>query len=136
MEYQIILNEVILNEGDLLEFFSLDEFRCKHCGCLPEHGMSEILLERLDKLRKDYGFPIMVSCGYRCPSHNAEVGGVYDSQHIYGKAADIWVNGDYEYFYRFVINSKLFDGVGYYPYDEFVHVDVRDDGESPNAYTF
>lgn len=117
-----------------MKYFTLDEFRCKHCGCLPDNGMNKVLLERLDKLREMYGYPIIVSCGYRCPYHNAEVGGVSDSQHIYGKACDIYVNGDYQKFYNLVVQSKLFDGVGYYPHEEFVHVDVRDDGESPNYY--
>lgn len=117
-----------------MKYFSLDEFRCKHCGELPENGMSTVLLERLDKLREIYGYPIMVSCGYRCPKHNADVGGVSNSQHVLGTASDIYVNGDYEYFYRLVLRSKLFDGVGYYPYDEFVHVDVRDNGVNPNYY--
>lgn len=96
--------------------------------------MSKILLARLDKLREIYGYPIMVSCGYRCPYHNAEVGGVSNSQHVMGMAADIWVNGNYQDFYNLVVRSKLFDGVGYYPKDEFVHVDVRDNGSSPNYY--
>lgn len=117
-----------------LKYFVDDEFRCKHCGMLPKHGMNTVLMERLDKLRSMYGKPIYVSCGYRCPSHNAEVGGVSDSQHIYGNACDIYVNGDYQKFYNLVVKSKLFDGVGYYPYDQFVHVDCRDDGRSPNYY--
>ena len=70
-----------------LKYFVDDEFRCKHCGMLPKHGMNTVLMERLDKLRSMYGKPIYVSCGYRCPSHNAEVGGVSDSQHIYGMLA-------------------------------------------------
>lgn len=33
--------------------------------------------------------PVMVNSGYRCPPLNAEVGGVSDSAHLYGLAADI-----------------------------------------------
>ena len=95
-----------------LKYFVDDEFRCKHCGMLPKHGMNTVLMERLDKLRSMYGKPIYVSCGYRCPSHNAEVGGVSDSQHIYGNACDIYVNGDYQKFYNLVVKSQLFDGLG------------------------
>ena len=43
-------------------------------------------------------------------------------------------NLDYQTFYNLVVQSRLFDGVGYYPYDEFVHVDVRDNGKNPNLY--
>lgn len=114
-------------------YFDDSEIVCRCCG----EGVgivSDILLERLDALRGMYGHPIYCSCVYRCPSHNYEVGGVWNSQHVIGTAADIYVDGDYEEFYQLVINSQLFDGVGHYSIEEFVHVDVRDDGESPNYY--
>ena len=116
------------------KYFNRHEIMC-HCGCRQgENIVNPILLESLDELRERYGRPIYVECMYRCPAHNYAVGGVLNSQHIYGNAADIWVDGDYEEFYNFVIESKLFDGVGYYPNDEFVHVDVRSGGTEPNGY--
>ena len=51
-----------------------------------------------------------------------------------GLAADIYVDGDYEEFYRRVRGTNSFDGVGYYPVQEFVHVDVRNEGLTPNYY--
>lgn len=117
-----------------MKHFTLDEFACNCCGELPEDGMNPVLLEALDELREEYGHPIYVSCGYRCPKHNAEVGGVSNSQHLLGNAADIWVDGDYETFYELARDIELFDGIGHYPYDEFVHVDQRDDGCNPNYY--
>ena len=50
----------------------------------------------LDPLRERFGKPIVVNSGYRCPTHNREVGGVGTSQHLRGEAADISVRrGDY-----------------------------------------
>lgn len=115
------------------KYFSEDEQVCKCCGEGAER-VSPLLLRRLDVLREAWGAPIYVSCMYRCPKHNYEVGGVPTSQHVVGTAADIWVDGNYETFYRFVIDMKLFDGVGYYPSQEFVHVDVRESGSCPNKY--
>lgn len=115
------------------KYFDESEQVCKCCGGGADK-ISPILLQRLDRLRETYGKPIYVSCMYRCPDHNAKVGGVSNSQHVLGTAADIYVDGDYEFFYHLVLGAGLFDGVGYYPYDEFVHVDVRDNGESPNTY--
>ena len=115
------------------KYFDVDEITCNCCG----RGLdivNHILLESLDKLRERWGKPIYVSCMYRCPAHNYAVGGVEDSQHVLGNAADIYVDGDYEEFYAFVLNSKLFDGVGYYPDSEFVHCDVRSGGTEPNGY--
>lgn len=112
----------------------MGEFACKHCGELPTGGMNEVLLERLDRLRSMYGRPIFVSSGYRCTYWNMINGGVPNSQHKLGNAADIWVNGDFEEFKQIVLASGLFDSVGVYESQEFCHVDTRDNGEHPNYY--
>ena len=67
--------------------FDISEFVCHCCG----RGADKIdprLIELLEDLRAKAGVPIHVNCGYRCPSHNAEVGGVPNSQHVLGTAAD------------------------------------------------
>ena len=43
----------------------------------------------LDPVREHWGLPIRVISGYRCPELNEEVGGVEDSWHMDGCAADI-----------------------------------------------
>ena len=43
----------------------------------------------LDKARDAWGKPIKVNSGYRCPELNKAVGGVRNSQHLTGEAADI-----------------------------------------------
>lgn len=43
----------------------------------------------LEPIRKEYGLPIHVSSGYRCPRLNELVGGVPNSYHKLGCAADI-----------------------------------------------
>lgn len=49
----------------------------------------------LDPLRELIGHPIYVSSGYRCKELNKAVGGVKNSQHLTGEAADITTN-DYD----------------------------------------
>ena len=52
--------------------------------------MLTILIEQLlDPIRRRYGAPIIVTSGYRCPALNTAVGGVANSHHIVGCAADI-----------------------------------------------
>ena len=52
--------------------------------------MLTILAEQLlDPIRRRYGAPIIVTSGYRCPALNTAVGGVANSHHIVGCAADI-----------------------------------------------
>ena len=50
----------------------------------------------LDPLRKAMG-PIQISSGFRCAALNKAVGGVSNSQHMKGQAADINIKGDIAY---------------------------------------
>lgn len=43
----------------------------------------------LDPLRELWGGPLMVTSGYRCPALNRAVGGVSNSHHLRGMAADL-----------------------------------------------
>ena len=53
------------------------------------------LISALDKIREQYGKPITVTSGYRCPELNRAVGGAVNpdgtpkSQHTKGQAADL-----------------------------------------------
>ena len=42
-----------------------------------------------DAIRDRIGKPISINSGLRCKTHNANVGGVSNSQHLYGTAADL-----------------------------------------------
>ena len=75
-----------------MKWFKEKELCCKCCGQLPPFARENIeaLVENvLDPLRERYGKPIVVNSGYRCAKHNREVGGVTQSQHLVGEAADI-----------------------------------------------
>ena len=48
----------------------------------------------LEPLRVAMGEPIKISSGFRCRELNAKVGGVYNSQHVKGQAADLCIDGD------------------------------------------
>ena len=119
-----------------MKWFRLEEFKCKcgRCEGYPEYGMSEVLLEKLDELRERVGSPIYVSSGYRCPTHNATVGGVWNSQHVYATAADIICSSITVRELADLCRELGFDGVGEYRYSGFVHVDMRDNGGSPAGY--
>lgn len=59
-----------------------------------KHNLTALVANILDPLRKAYGNPIIVSSGYRCPQLNKAVGGVKNSQHTLGMAADIHTVSD------------------------------------------
>ena len=52
-------------------------------------GLAPMLVASLDKARKICGFPFKITSGFRPPAHNAEIGGVIDSSHTKGLAADL-----------------------------------------------
>ncbi len=111
--------------GDLSENFSRSEFGCRCCG---EAKVDPGLIAALQKLRDLAGAPITVISGYRCPKHNAAVGGAKRSQHMLGKAADIVIKGLTPFeTYRLAEKVEAFSngGMGLYPGHGFVHVDVR-----------
>lgn len=118
----------ISNPSKLSTHFDKSEFACHYCGhCTKIHPR---LLELLEQLRADIGnVPIHINSGYRCPTHNANVGGVPNSQHVIGTAADLAVPSTMA-LDEFVEHVKQlpFDWVGIYPYSYFVHVDVRNGG--------
>lgn len=48
----------------------------------------------LEPLRVAMNEPIKVESGFRCPALNKAVGGVSNSQHLKGQAADLRIDGD------------------------------------------
>ena len=79
-----------------IRYFTREEFRCKcggrYCDGFPAEPREE-LVRIADRLRQNLGVPITVVSGLRCPTWNAIQGGVENSQHIYGEAADIQAAG-------------------------------------------
>ena len=70
-----------------LKYFKKNEFLCK-CGC-GENSIQESFLAMLDNARDISGIAYKISSGTRCATHNKNIGGVSDSAHISGYAADI-----------------------------------------------
>lgn len=50
----------------------------------------------LEPLRLAMGEPIKIGSGFRCTKLNKAVGGVNNSQHMMGQAADLCIDGDIE----------------------------------------
>lgn len=67
------------------------EFACKD-GSDPVFVDSS-LAALLQKIRDHFGRPVVITSGYRTAAHNKSVGGAAYSQHLYGRAADIRVQG-------------------------------------------
>ncbi len=104
--------------------FSEKELACPHCGV---NGCQQALVDALEAFRAAVGMPVIIDSAYRCPEHNAAVGGALSSQHLFGLAADIRVNGksaaDLESIARAIPAIK---GIGRStPPMTYLHIDVR-----------
>lgn len=78
----------------LTPHFSTAELVCRHCGRAPSLEALLRLAEFGERLRHLLGdLPIHVTSGYRCPEHNAAVGGAPDSFHKKAMALDFVVRG-------------------------------------------
>jgi uncharacterized protein YcbK (DUF882 family) len=110
--------------GDLSEHFSKADLACRCCGQLKiESG----LIDALEQLRTLAGQPIIVHDAYRCPAHNHAVGGVTDSEHTRGMAADINIPGmSLQQMYDLALQVPTFLNGGIGVYDGgFIHLDIR-----------
>lgn len=86
------------------------------------------LARALQELRDLIDKPIRITSGYRCTAHNAAVGGVSDSQHTQGLAADVTVQGmtpDQIAAAAARVAAFRQGGIGVYPEQGFTHLDVR-----------
>lgn len=117
------------------EHFSKSEFWCHGieqgtCHCNHSIDINPKLIELVEQLRYNIGgYPLHINSGYRCPEHNSAVGGVMDSQHILGNAADISRPDQLSFEeFKWYVTQLPFDGIGLYYAGDFIHCDVRHGG--------
>ena len=113
--------------------FRAKEFACKD-GTDPLFVDSE-LVQVLQAIRDHFGAPVVITSGYRTAEHNAAVGGSKSSQHLLGRAADLYVEGvpvaAVAAYAETLLPSR--GGIGRYPKDAahpkrrtgWVHIDTR-----------
>lgn len=110
-------------------YFDTKEFESKDGKPSPfdETVVKRELIVLLNAIRSRYGKPIVVTSGYRSPEHNAAVGGVKNSYHTLGLAADIRPlnenRSDVSMLQAICDEMNPHGGVGFY--DTFCHVDIR-----------
>jgi hypothetical protein len=112
--------------GTASAHFSFSEFKCQCGGAYAACKRIWIAREQiasLEKYRTALGGAVTVVSGCRCPDRNRAVGGVSNSQHIYGYATDI--RGQMSW--SKVKALKCFGAIGYQKSTgRVLHVDRRD----------
>lgn len=115
----------------LAKNFSLSEFKSKDGAATPNEVRHNLvkLASQLQTLRDHLNRKIHINSGYRSPEHNRAVGGVDESQHVLGKAADIVVDGLKPIEVKIAIEALIAQGEilqgGLSAYNRFVHYDIR-----------
>ncbi len=111
---------------DGVKYFKRNEFHCKcgKCGGFPVEP-DEKLVKLLVQIREHFDSPVTITSGVRCKTHNANVGGASNSQHLYGTAADFKVKGKTPKEVAAYCETLLPKSGGIGIYSSWVHVDVR-----------
>ena len=122
------------------EFISSDTAKAKGISNIPNTqqvaNLCALVHHVLQPLRDAMGQEIKIGSGYRCPRLNAAVGGVSNSQHLNGEAADLCIDGDklkgkrwFDWIKAHVVFDQLImehNANGSY----WVHVSYRADGKN------
>lgn len=119
----IILVNPAQHEIQLSPHFRSGEFASK--GGTAEILIHKDLLEGLQRMREEIGKPMRITSAFRPWEYNRLVGGAKWSRHLYGRAADVVVDGMSGHQIADVARRiGRFKGIGISW--RFCHVDVRD----------
>ena len=109
-------------------YFTWSEFDSADAPGSGEQHMDAAFVRKLDAIREGVGFPLIITSGYRTAEHNAKVGGVADSAHTKGLAADIRALTDAQK--RAIARAAIAQGITRIGWGRtFIHLDV--DGTKP-----
>ena len=115
-----------------MRHFQRKEFLCPCCG---EEDMAPAFLAKLDEARAIAGVPFVITSGFRCRKHNAAVGGVDDSSHVWGVASDIAAASSERRYH--ILRGLLLAGfrpIGLGPH--FIHADADEDKPQDVTWTY
>jgi len=103
--------------------FRLEEFACKHCG---KNKIEHELVDKLQSLREDLGFPFIISSGYRCKEHPIEARKSKPGTHAEGIAVDIACSHKQALQIVSVAEGYGFTGIGVNQKGNgrFIHLDI------------
>lgn len=107
----------------LSDNFKVNEFACTDGS--DAVFVSPDLVTVLQKIRVEFGKPVHINSAFRSQSKNKSVGGSPKSQHMYGLAADIHIDGVTPKEIAAYAETLLPNTGGIGIYKTFTHIDVR-----------
>jgi len=120
-----VFDYTLNHDEQLSPHFKAHEFRCKDLSRVIV--LNKALLDLLELIRNHYNKPLHINSAYRTVQYNSQQKDASPkSQHIFGNAADIWIEGVTPLQLYTWLNSKYPNSHGLGIYNTFVHVDVRE----------
>lgn len=120
-------------ETNLSTSFKVKEFVCQD-NKTDEILICTKLVTLLQAIRDHFNKPVIITSAYRTQAHNKAVGGSTNSQHLYGKAADIQISGEsLQSIADYAKTQMEAGGVAMSSKMNFVHVDTRDRKKDKNG---
>ena len=113
---------------DGIKHFKREEFKCKcggrYCNGYPAE-MQQAVVKIADAAREHFGKPAHVVSGLRCERWNKHEGGVANSQHMYGEAIDLRIDGVDSETLRQFVSSQPGHRYSYRINSTNVHFDIN-----------
>ena len=109
----------------------MDALRCRcGCGAWPDWAF----MDRLQSIRYDCGFPLLVISGARCPAYNATVSTTgMTGPHTTGRAVDISIAGTRAYTLLAAAIERGMTGIGIAQSGihagRFIHIDLLEESD-------
>mgnify|MGYP005921579347 FL=1 len=120
-----VFDETLKPTEKISAHFGVWEFKCKDNSRVIV--LDKALVELLEIIRLHYNKPLHINSGYRTVQYNATLkNSSPKSQHILGKAADIWLDDISPKQLYSWLDSSYPNSLGIGIYNTFVHVDVRE----------
>lgn len=126
----VVVNKPVVSKpstGDVfwdgIKYFQKSEWACK-CGCGLDN-VNHTLVTVAERTRKYFNAPITISSGLRCPTRNAQAGGVSNSRHLTGKAMDFCVRGKSAAQVLAYVQKQPEIRYAYAINESYVHMDVN-----------
>ena len=112
--------------GNLSEHFSNQDFACQCPECKGAYKIHLGLVGALEQIGAHFKKKVRVLSGYWCDAYEEKLNKPKISLHNKGKAAHIAVEGvTPQELFKYAETLEELRGVGFYPKEDFVHVDTR-----------
>jgi len=129
----------LTTEGRMIEW-RWSDFTPREMLCRGNHEcetlIDEHFMDDLQALRDDFGEPLPITSGHRCPTHNHNVGGAQNSGHLVAQATDVAVSGAKAYRLIPMAQKCGFNriGINLRGDNRFVHLGKND--SEPTMWTY